>query len=167
MKTEVILCTEEELNREFGPASLSKYYPRLKDTFMEADWLEKQDTYLVDWYKYCVEVQRYLEANNGHNFSAQFNTSLTGFDFDKDGKLSCVELSKEGGAKEKLECDKVVLCLGASTAVVVKKTLGLTIPLVGIKGYSFDLVGDKNDLPVHNASFFLGKDHWYFVLAPI
>ena len=60
MQEKVVMCSEEELSNRFGEKSVSKYYPKMKDTFMEADYLTHHDMYLMDWYNYCVELHQNL-----------------------------------------------------------------------------------------------------------
>jgi len=76
-------------------------------------------------------------------------------------KLSGVIISNDENTsnRQAIECDKVVLCLGSNIAPVVRKTLNVNIPIVGIKGYSFDLVAKNNprDLPAYNGIFILGQ----------
>lgn len=67
-----------------------------------------------------------------------------------------------------IDYDKLVLCAGSSTAPLLKKTLGLIVPQVGIKGYTMNVVAETaSDLPVHDSIFFVGSNEWYFTTTPI
>lgn len=68
-----------------------------------------------------------------------------------------------------IPCDKVILALGANTAPLVKRMLNVNVPIVGVKGYTFDIVAsDKpSDLPLHDKCLFVGEKGWYFTVAPL
>ena len=78
----------------------------------------------------------------------------------KTGNLEGVVISNDENTTNRrgIECDKVVLCLGSNIAPIVQRTLNVNIPIVGIKGYSFDLVAkrDPKDLPACNGIFIMG-----------
>ena len=130
-------------------------------TFNEADYAEQQDTYILDWYYYCHELLSYM--NRQPNFTSEMGFDLNDFSFGTDGKLREVLISEESKPTERrpIACDKVVLALGSNLAPIVQKTLNVNIPIVGIKGYSFDLIAKKDpkDLPACNAILFImGKE---------
>ena len=68
-----------------------------------------------------------------------------------------------------IKCDKVILALGANTAPLVKRMLNVNVPIVGVKGYTFDIVASdkKSDLPLHDRCMFIGQKGWYFTVAPL
>ena len=68
-----------------------------------------------------------------------------------------------------IACDKVVLALGGNKAPMLKRLLNVNVPIIGVKGYTFDIVATNNpqDLPVFENFLFLGQHGDYFTLSPL
>jgi len=93
MHEKVIMCEEKALSERFGDTSRSQLYPKLKDTFMEADYLTHHDMYLIDWHNYCVELHTNLEKND--LYETRYDTKLQGFDYNGDD-LEGVKVTSNG-----------------------------------------------------------------------
>jgi D-amino-acid dehydrogenase len=74
------------------------------------------------------------------NFTLLLNSEIS--DIYHDSKTGVARSIKILGKREEYKLDALVICTGASTPRFLKSTLGVRVPLMPIKSYSFDMPSD-------------------------
>jgi len=106
-----------------------------------------QKSYTTNTRIFCEKLNEYLDQKQ-KNVKVIYNNEIEKFIFcEEEGKKHLVKGVKLKNQKETLECDAVVLCAGSFIARLVKENFGLIVPVIPVKGYSFDM---PTDMPSHN-----------------
>lgn len=111
----------------------------------------------MDFYKFNQAIMTKL--NNRDNFEVFFGEKVTAFE--KQGNNITHVITDN----QKIKCDAVVMSTGATTANIMWDTLKHSCPVIGVKGYSLDLVSDC--LTLTNKCLYIGSGDKFLCIVPV
>ncbi len=108
----------------------------------------KEASFTCNTRLFCESLDNYLKTKR-NNCKIMYQSEVEEFLFDE--KKHYVTGIKLKGVDKPMECDAVVLCAGSFIARMVKQHFGLVVPVVPVKGYTFDIPTDITPAKLHLA----------------
>lgn len=102
--------------------------------------VSSQPAELLDFNDYTTKLVSYMQMKHPENFTTRFNSQVTTVQINGSKKVNQIKTVDQSGVESVIECDRLVLCEGYKGAESLQKYFGLTIPIIPVRGYSFDIV---------------------------